>query len=106
MLAKVAGAEGGSRTQRVSATAPRPTSNADTAAFTDGVRYHAPGLGAGGVKLTVVCGGSVSTNDVQAKSTGVTISDQPLNVPVSIAKLSATCTVQVPFVRVPLCRLK
>jgi hypothetical protein len=53
-----------------------------------------------------VIDGGIRVNGVAVKARGVTISDQPLSVPVSTANWSDTSTVQIPFVLVPLKRLK
>ena len=78
--ANVAGATGGSSTQRVSVTSPAPS--AATRRSGTGDTYQPPlPFGADGVGETVVTGGVVSVNTEQVNARGVTRSDQPLSVP-------------------------
>src|SRR6266496_3726850 len=71
---KAAGAETGSSAQRVSTTVPT-ASVAATAAFTGVLYQPADPFGAGGVSVTVVSGGALSTNAVQLYAVGVTMID-------------------------------
>ena len=102
--ANVVGGTAGSSAQRVSTTVPPGPSSADTATVTGDTYQPPPPLGAGGSIETAVVGGVRSVNAEQVNARGVTMSDQPLSVPVSNGSWSATRTVQSPLVPRPFSR--
>ena len=95
------GGTAGSSTQRVSDVPPGTVVGRHGDRDRRHVPAPAPVRGRGSGDETAVVGGVRSVNAEQVNARGVTMSDQPLSVPVSTRTLSATRTVQSPLVLRP-----